>query len=477
MGKVTGFLDYPRETYAYRPVGERVNDYKELIIPLSGPEIATQAARCMDCGIPFCQAMGCPVYNLIPEWNDLVYKGNWQEAYERLEMTNNLPEITGRICPAPCETSCTLSINSSPVTIKQIELAIIENAFAQGWVTARPPAAESGRKVAVIGSGPAGISAAQQLRRMGHTVTVFEKEDRIGGILRYGIPDFKLEKWVLDRRLEQLIEEGVNFETSVHIGDDLSARYLRRAFDAVLVAMGAGQPRDLSVPGRGLQNIHFAMEYLMQSNKSQAGILGGEKQISAANRNVLVIGGGDTGSDCVGTARRQGAKKVYQFEIMPKPREWQDSSNPNWPYWPQILRTSSSHEEGCERDWNILTKEFTGSGTGAVEKIHCVRVGWKPSEKGKPPAMVEIPGSEFSLEVDLVLLAMGFLHVTHNRLLDDFKVDYDPRGNIQTSNYATSVDGVFAAGDADIGASLVVRAIFHGREAAKAIDNYLKNKK
>ena len=339
MGKVTGFLDYPRVTSAYRPAGERVNDYKEIIVPLSNQDVSIQAARCMDCGIPFCHAMGCPVFNLIPEWNDLVYRGKWQEAYERLEMTNNLPEVTGRICPAPCEPSCTLSLNDSPVTIKQIELAIIENAFAQGWVTARPPASESGKKVAVIGSGPAGICAAQQLRRMGHTVTVFEKEDRIGGILRYGIPDFKLEKWVLDRRLEQLIEEGVNFETSVHIGDDLSARYLRRAFDAVLVAMGAGQPRDLPAPGRNLDNIHFAMDYLIRSNRSVAGVPGKQETVSAKGKNVLVIGGGDTGSDCVGTAHRQGARKVYQVRLHGRQRPGQrpDQPHPVDAHGPRIL--------------------------------------------------------------------------------------------------------------------------------------------
>ncbi len=474
MGKVTGFLEFQRKTYSNRPVDERIGDYREIAIPLSNNDVSTQAARCMDCGIPFCHSMGCPVYNLIPEWNDLVFRGNWLEAYKRLEMTNNLPEITGRICPAPCETSCTLSINSSPVTIKQIELAIIENAFAQGWVTARPPAVESGRKVAVIGSGPAGISAAQQLRRMGHAVTVFEKEDKIGGILRYGIPDFKLEKWVIDRRLEQLIEEGVGFETSVHIGDDLSARYLRRAFDAVLVAMGAGQPRDLAVPGRDLAGIHFAMDYLSMSNRRISGSLADTGNVSAQGKSVLVIGGGDTGSDCVGTAHRQGAKTVHQFEILPKPREWTDGSNPEWPFWPQILRTSTSHEEGCDRQWGILTKQFTGDASG-VKKIHCIKVEWT-AQQGKPLAMKEIEGSGFSLEVDLVLLAMGFLHVTHNRLLNDFGVAYDNRGNIETKNYATSVDGVFGAGDADIGASLVVRAIFHGREAAKAIDNYLGKK-
>jgi glutamate synthase (NADPH/NADH) small chain len=473
MGKITGFLEFSRKTYSNRPAADRVRDYKEIAIPLADAEVSTQAARCMDCGIPFCHSMGCPVYNLIPEWNDLVYKGKWQEAYERLEATNNLPEITGRICPAPCETSCTLAINVSPVTIKQIELTIIEHAFAQGWVIPRPPSVESGKRVAVIGSGPAGISAAQQIRRMGHAVTVFEKEDKIGGILRYGIPDFKLEKWVLDRRLEQLVKEGVEFETSVHIGDDLSARYLRKAFDVVLVAMGAGTPRDITAPGRELGGICYAMDYLGMSNRRVSGLPDEKPFVSAQGKNVLVIGGGDTGSDCVGTARRQGAKNVYQFEILPKPREWTDGSNPQWPYWPQILRTSTSHEEGCERQWGILTKQFTGDANG-VKKIHCVKVEWTSPAPGKPPVMKEIAGSEFSLDVNLVLLAMGFLHVTHNKLLDDYKVAYDNRGNIQTKNYSTSVDGVFAAGDADIGASLVVRAIYHGREAAKAIDKYLR---
>jgi glutamate synthase (NADPH/NADH) small chain len=473
MGKSTGFLEFPRVSYAYRPVGQRLKDYEEIIVPLPEDELSRQGARCMDCGIPFCHAMGCPVFNLIPEWNDLVYKGKWREAYERLEMTNNLPEITGRICPAPCETACTLSINSSPVTIKQLELAIIENAWAQGWVVPRPPCNESGKRVAIIGSGPAGIAAAQQLRRLGHTVTVFEKDERIGGILRFGIPDFKLDKKIIDRRLDQLSAEGVTFETGVHIGEDLSARYIGRTFDAVLVTMGAGEPRVLGVPGRGLEGIHFAMEFLTQSNKKIAGIPGNEKQITATNKTVLVIGGGDTGSDCVGTANRQGAKKVYQYEIMPKPREWKDASNPEWPYWPQIVRTSSSHEEGCEREWNIRTASFTGRDV-SVGQVNCVRVEWKPQENGRPPKMAEIPGGEFSLAVDLVLLAMGFLHVSHNKLLDDFKVAYDERGNIQTKNYATSVDGVFAAGDADIGASLVVRAIYHGREAARAIDGYLR---
>jgi glutamate synthase (NADPH/NADH) small chain len=388
-------------------------------------------------------------------------------------MTNTLPEITGRICPAPCETACTLSINSSPVTIKQIELAIIENAFKQGWVVPRPPKRETGKKVAVIGSGPAGFGAAQQLRRMGHQVTVFEKADRIGGILRYGIPDFKLEKWVLDRRIDQMKLEGVVFETDVHIGDDLSARFLQRAYDVVLLTTGAGKPRDIVVPGRDLDGIHYAMDYLTLSNRYVAGLIDEHELISAKNKTVVVIGGGDTGSDCVGTANRQGAKKVYQYEILPKPTEWKESYNPNWPNWPQILRTSTSHEEGCDRDWNVLTKQFSGKGL-SIQKLHCVKVEWKKAEGSAQPQMIEKTGSDFIVNADLVLLAMGFVHTEHSKLLDDLKVEFDPRGNVLTRDkYATSVPGVFAAGDADIGASLVVRAIFHGREAACSINEYL----
>ena len=472
MGNSTGFIDYPRVDYGYRPVEQRLKDYKEITLPLPTEQLAVQGGRCMECGVPFCHAMGCPVYNLIPEWNDLVYRGKWREAYRRLDMTNNLPEVTGRICPAPCETACTLSINSAPVTIKQIECAIIENAFKEGWVEPMPPRVESNRKVAVIGSGPAGLAAAQQLRRRGHTVIVFERADRIGGILRYGIPDFKLEKWVIDRRIDQLRREGVGFETDVSIGDDLSARYLKRTFDVVLLTMGAGEPRDLQVPGRGLEGIYFAMDYLTQSNRFVADLQSEETMITAKNKTVVVIGGGDTGSDCVGTANRQGAKKVHQFEILPKPMEWKEQHNPTWPYWPQILRTSTSHEEGCERDWNVLTTQFTGSDV-RVERMHCTKVEWKPADRGGMK-MVPVAGSEFSLKVDLVLLAMGFLHVEHNKLLDDLGVEFDGRGNISSKgDYATAVPGVFTAGDAGIGASLVVRAIFHGREAAKAIDEFL----
>jgi glutamate synthase (NADPH/NADH) small chain len=472
MGKATGFLEFPRVTGTYRPVGERVNDYREITLPPSPEDLSKQGARCMDCGIPYCHAAGCPVYNLIPEWNDSVFRGYWKEALSRLEATNNLPEITGRVCPAPCETSCTLSINSAPVTIKQLELAIVENGFKQGWVVPRPPRHESGRKVAIIGSGPAGLAAAQQLRRAGHSVTVFEKAARPGGILRYGIPDFKLEKWVIDRRLKQMAGEGVAFEPNVLVGEDVSIRYLRRTFDVVLLTVGAGHPRDLVAERRDLDGIHFAMEYLTRSNKtvSGEGFAGGA--ISAKDKCVLVIGGGDTGSDCVGTAHRQGAKKVYQFEILPKPTVWEQSWNPVWPMWPNILRSSSSHEEGCDREWSILTKKFSGKETVAEGTF--ARVEWRKDESGKQ-TMVEVAGSEFSLKIDLVLLALGFVHAEHSRLTDELGVDFDERGNIRfRQDYSTSTKGVFVAGDAGTGASLVVRAIYHGRAAAGEIDNYLK---
>jgi glutamate synthase (NADPH/NADH) small chain len=472
MGKVTGFLEYERHTAHYRSVEERVGDYRDVATQLPEADLRQQAARCMDCGIPFCHALGCPVFNLIPEWNDAVYKGKWREAYERLNLTNNLPEITGRVCPAPCETSCTLSINSAPVAIKQLELAIIERAFAEGWVKPQPPARETGRTIAIIGSGPSGLAAAQQLRRMGHRVTVFEKSPRIGGILRYGIPDFKLEKWIIDRRVDQLISEGVEFETNALIGEDISAAYLRRRYNVILLTKGAGHPRDLHVPGRGLDGIHYAMEYLTQSNKFVNGELQQHQIISAKNKTVLVIGGGDTGSDCVGTANRQGATKVYQFEIMPKPQEWTEGWNPQWPAWPSILRSSSSHEEGCFRDWSVITKQFTGHSV-KVEEGHFARVEWQTSLGGRPK-MVEIPGSEFVMKVDLVLLAMGFEHVVHGRLITDLDLALDERENVHTdARYRTSLQGVFAAGDAQTGASLVVRAIWHGRQAALAIGEYL----
>ncbi len=472
MGKTTGFLEYNRNTPLYKPVEERLKNYKEFLIPLSDEELQKQGARCMDCGIPYCHSMGCPIYNLIPEWNDMVYNGRWREAYERLEMTNNFPEVTGRVCPAPCETSCTLSINEAPVSIKNIEYTIIEKAFAEGWVVPRPPKVETGKKVAVIGSGPAGLAAAQQLRRAGNRVTIFEKDPKMGGLLRYGIPDFKLDKSLLDRRLDQMAKEGVAFETDVTVGVDISARYLMKSYDAVLITIGAGTPRDLPVEGREIDGVHFAMDFLTPSNMSVDGLITENERISAKDKTVLVIGGGDTGSDCVGTSNRQGAKKVYQFEIMPKPKEWHKDWNFDWPYWPQMLRTSSSHEEGCLRDWAILTNKFTGE-NGKVTKGHFSRVTWDFS--GERPQFNRVESEDFELEVDLVLLAMGFVHVDQNTLVDKFELELTEQGNILVDeSYATSKEGVFAAGDATTGASLVVRAINRGREAAKAIDTYLQ---
>jgi glutamate synthase (NADPH/NADH) small chain len=473
MGHPSGFLQFERRNGHYLSSKERVKTWKEFTETLPDEELAKQGARCMDCGIPFCHSTGCPVYNLIPEWNDLVYHGEWRDALVRLEMTNNLPEITGRICPAPCEASCTLAINTSPVTIKQLELAIIERGFSEGWVEPRPPRTLSGKRVAIVGSGPAGMAAAQQLRRSGHEVTLFERSPKIGGLLRYGIPDFKLEKYVLDRRIAQMEAEGVRFETGVTIGEDISARYLRGNFDVVLLTLGAGQPRDLEVPGRELSGVHFAMDYLTRSNMVQSGEIEEDELITAKDKVTLVIGGGDTGSDCVGTSTRMRARKVLQYEIMPKPPIWNEAWNPSWPAWPNILRTSSSQEEGCERDWSITTKCFTGT-DGRVTEGHFARVEWNKGSNGSF-AMREIPGSEFSLKIDLVLLAMGFVHVRHERLLEELGVELDNRGNIRVDpDYMTSLPGVFAAGDANTGASLVVRAIFHGRQAAAGIDRYLK---
>jgi glutamate synthase (NADPH) small chain len=475
MGKSDGFLEYQRTLAKKRPVAERLKDYQEIAKPLLTEEIHKQGARCMDCGIPFCHAMGCPISNLIPEWNDAVYRGHWQDAYARLSLTNNLPEVTGRVCPAPCEAACTLAINCAPVTIEQIELAIVEKAFAEGWVKPQPPAKETGKKIAVVGSGPAGLSSAQQLRRMGHSVTLFERSSRIGGLLRFGIPDFKLEKWVLDRRMEQMRAEGVVFKTGVDVGVTITAEQLKKDFDVILLTMGAGAPRDLKVPGRELGGVHFALDFLTLSNKAVSGEIRPDQIISAKNKTVLVIGGGDTGSDCVGTSNRQGAKKVYQFEILPKPREWKEPWNPAWPQWPQILRSSTSHEEGCERDWAITTKKIEGK-NGEVHSVHCSRVQWEQDKTTGQYSMKEVPGSDFVLQADLVLLAMGFVHVEHSKLLTDLGVQFDARGNVQTQGgYQSSVPGVFAAGDTVRGASLVVWAINQGRQAAQAIDLFLKS--
>lgn len=463
MGRVTGFLDLARKDAEHLSVGKRLAGWAEFTEPLPEGDLCDQGARCMDCGIPWCHAMGCPVVNLIPEWNDLVCKGEWREALLRLELTNNLPEVTGRVCPAPCEASCTLSINAAPVTIKQIELAIVERGWAEGWIAPRPARRASGHTVAVIGSGPAGLAAAQQLARAGHAVTVFERSARPGGLLRYGIPDFKLEKQVLDRRLRQMEAEGVRFECGVEVGEDFSARYLRRTFDAVLLAMGAGEPRDLAVPGRDLSGVHFALDYLSRSNRYVGGDAGRDTLIDAKDRRVLVIGGGDTGSDCVGTANRQGAASVTQYEILPKPRVWDEAWNPSWPAWPAILRTTSSHEEGCDRDWGIETVRLEGD-AGRVTRGVFRRLAGEGA----------VPGSDFTRDFDLVLLAMGFLHVKHGRLLQELGVELDARGNVRAdANGLTTVRDVWTAGDAAMGASLVVRAIFQGREAARAIDGHL----
>ncbi len=471
MGHAEAFITVDRKNYSCEPVEQRVRHFREFVILPPEEELRRQGSRCMDCGIPFCHTLGCPVVNLIPEFNDYVYRGRWKDAYERLELTNNLPEITGRICPAPCETACTLSINAAPVTIKQMELSIIERAFREGWVVPRPPQRESGRSVAVIGSGPAGLAAAQQLRRAGHRVTVFEKAEEVGGLLRYGIPDFKLEKWVLDRRIAQMKAEGIQFETNVTAGDDVSARFLRRSFNAILLTVGSEAPRDLPIKGRELEGVHFALEFLGSNNRLVSGRLSEEEGLHAKGRNVLVIGGGDTGSDCIGTSNRHGAASVTQIEIMPRPREWNEPWNPEWPEWPAIMRTSTSQEEGCERMWCVATKEFLGK--GRVERAHCVKVEWARDDQGRMN-MREVPGSDFEIRTDLVMLAMGFLHPVHSRLIGDLGLDYDARGNVKTADYATTAKGVFAAGDAATGQSLVVRAIFHGRRAAAAVDRYFR---
>jgi len=465
VGKVTGFKEYTRETPARRDVKERIHDYLEVYQPYPDEKVRTQAARCMDCGIPFCHT-GCPVNNIIPDWNDLVYRDEWQDAIRVLHSTNNFPEFTGRICPAPCEAACVLGINEPPVTIKVIEKTIVEHAWKQGWIKPEPPQTHTGKRVAVVGSGPAGLAASQQLARAGHTVTLFEKADRIGGLLRYGIPDFKMEKHVLDRRLEQMAAEGVIFKTNAHVGRHIPAADLRKEFDAILLTGGAENPRDLKVPGRDLKGIHFAMEYLPQQNKRIAGdqVHG---QILATGKRVVIIGGGDTGADCLGTAHRQKAASVTQFEIMPMPPQDRHSSTP-WPLWPLQLRIESAHEEGGIRDWAVNTTKFTGDANGNVKQLHAIRVG-------PPPKFEAMPGTEFTLDADLVLLALGFTGPVKQGMIEQLGVELDGRSNVATKNYMSSVPGVFAAGDMRRGQSLVVWAISEGRSAAKAVDDYLKS--
>jgi len=466
MGKPTGFLQYQRELPQRRPVTERVNDWFEIYQDFPQEKLQTQAARCMDCGVPFCHN-GCPVNNLIPDWNDLVYRDRWQEAVRWLHSTNNFPEFTGRICPAPCEAACVLAINEPAVTIKQIEKTVVERGFQEGWIHPQRPEFESGKKVAIVGSGPAGLAAAQQLRRAGHQVVVYEKADRIGGLLRYGIPNFKLEKSILDRRLEQMTAEGVKFVTNAHIGVSVSVEELQADFNAILLAGGAEQPRDLPIPGRELNGIHFAMEFLPQQNRRCEGdVVEASGEILATGKNVVIIGGGDTGADCLGTSHRQQARSVRQFELFPMPPEQRAPQTP-WPLWPLQLRTESAHEEGGEREWSISTQKFAGDGNGRVTQLHAVRVG-------PPPRFEAIAGSEFVIATELVLLAMGFTGPVRNGMLEQLGADLDGKGNVATDDqYMTSVAGVFAAGDMRRGQSLVVWAISEGRKAAACIDRYL----
>ena len=475
MGKPTGFMEVTRHDRRYAPISERITRWREFIIPLSDDELGRQGARCMDCGIPYCHE-GCPVNNIIPDWNDLVYRGNWREALDTLHSTNNFPEFTGRVCPAPCEAACTLNIMDQPVTIKTIECAIIDKGWEQGWMLPEIPAHRSGKRVAVVGSGPSGLACAQQLARAGHTVVVYERQDRIGGLLRYGIPDFKMEKHLIDRRMAQMQAEGVEFRPNSNVGVDIPAQRLVDRYDAVVLTGGSETPRDLTVPGRELDGVHFAMDFLVQQNVRVAGNNVHEaKPIVATGRNVIVIGGGDTGSDCVGTSVRQGAKSVTQLEIMPRPPEKEDKAL-TWPHWPMKMRTSTSHEEGCERDWSVSTRRVKGN--GRVEGLELIRVDWEKGDDGgfRPR---EIEGSEFVIDADLVFLAMGFIHPVHGGLIEELGVELDGRGNVRADTeaepgaYQTSVAKVFAAGDMRRGQSLVVWAIREGRQCARSVDQFL----
>ncbi len=477
MGDLKGFLKLHREGPKRRPISKRVKDWNEIYLPVVEETLMDQGARCMDCGIPFCQGgTGCPVQNMIPDWNDLVYRGRWKDALKALHTTNNFPEFTGRLCPAPCESACVLGIIDDPVSIRVIEWNIVDKGFSEGWINPITPERETGKKVAIVGSGPAGLAAAQQLRRKGHTVTVFERDDRIGGLLRYGIPEFKMEKAVLDRRLAQMIKEGVIFKTGVDVGKDLASDKLREEFDAVCLTIGAMKPRDLPIPGREQKGVHFAMDYLTQQNKRLAGDrIDPAESITAKDKRVVIIGGGDTGADCLGTAHRQGAKEIHQFELLPQPPPLRSDTTP-WPLWPMQLRTSPAHEEGGKREWSVSTIKFTGK-DGKVERLHAVRVEMtKDSETGRTQ-FKEVHGSAFELQTDLVLLAMGFTGPVTEGLLSDLGVELSSRGNATVDeNHMTNIDGVFAAGDVKLGASLIVWAIREGRDAAKGIEQYLTKK-
>ncbi|MCB0603085.1 MAG: glutamate synthase subunit beta [Saprospiraceae bacterium] len=471
MGDPKGFLNYTRELPLSRPPEERIHDYKEIYESFPKAKTIQQAARCMDCGTPFCH-MGCPLGNVIPEFNDAVYQEKWETAFKILESTNNFPEFTGRICPAPCEGSCVLGINQPAVAIEHIEKSIAEVAWERGYYQPRPPLSRTGKKVAVIGSGPSGLAAADQMNKAGHLVTLFERKDRFGGLLRYGIPDFKLEKWVLDRRLKLMEESGVIFKSNINVGVDISAAELTDAYDAIILCGGSTIPRDLNIPGRELKGVHFAMEFLEQNNRRVAGdSVDGAGRIYAEGKHVIVIGGGDTGSDCVGTSNRHGAATITQLEIMGKPPVDRPATNP-WPEWPLILRTSSSHDEGCERQWAVSSKSFVDDGSGKIKALRIVDIAWELNDEGRT-VLKEISGSERELPADLVFLAMGYLHPQHQGLLDELGVTYDNRGNVSANDFQTNVDKVFSAGDMRRGQSLVVWAIHEGRQAAQAAHQFL----
>ncbi len=476
MGNPTGFLEIDKKERNYEDPKDRLKHFKEFIVPLTNEEVSKQGSRCMDCGIPYCH-QGCPVNNLIPDWNDLVYKHEWKKALDTLHSTNNFPEFTGRICPAPCEAACTLNLTDNPVSIKTIECSIVDYGWEKGWIKPQLPKKHTDKKVAIIGSGPAGLACAQQLARLGHGVVVYEKNERIGGLLRIGIPDFKMEKTLIDRRMAQMQSEGVQFKTNSEIGNNISTNHIIDNFDAVSICIGSEVPRDLEVKGRNLKGIHFAMDFLSQQNDIVSGkTISKDTLISAKGKKVLVIGGGDTGSDCVGTSNRQGATSVHQLELLPQP-PINENKQLTWPNWPMKLRTSSSHQEGCERQWSILTKSFEGNKSGEVSKLLCVEVEWKKGEDGSMK-MIEVEDSEFIIEADLVLLAMGFVHPIHEGLVNNLSLKLDQRGNVEAdeTSFKTSSDKVFVAGDCRRGQSLVVWAISEGRKCAERIDNFLKEK-